>query len=245
MKWRACTKAWISKSISDSFRLREEAWAKRAGQKGPGKKGCAGKMADIKFAKQIVFINCSVPLVMLAWDGAHRNLGANPLEFVTHVTGTLTLVFLLISLLVTPARKILGMPWLIKLRRMCGLFAFFYGCLHLITYVWFDRFFDLKSTVKDIGDRPFIAVGIASLLLLLPLAITSTNKMVKRLGGKRWNRLHKLVYLAGIGGVIHYRLLVKADARLPIAFGVALGLMLGYRIVTSMLARLSRPEPAR
>ena len=201
-------------------------------------------MADIKFAKQIVFINSLTPVVMIGWDALRHNLGANPLEFVTHTTGTLALVFLLISLLVTPARKVLHQPWLIKLRRMCGLFAFFYGVLHLITYVWFDRFFNFKSAVEDIIKRPFIAVGIASLLLMTPLAITSTNKMVKRLGGKRWNRLHKLVYAAAVGGVIHYFLLVKADTRLPIAFGVALGVLLGYRLVSMMLERLSRPEPA-
>ena len=202
-------------------------------------------MADVKFAKQIVFINSLVPVAMLGWDALHRNLGANPLEFVTHTTGTLTLVYLLISLLVTPARKILEQPWLIKLRRMCGLFAFFYGALHLMTYVWFDRFFNVKSAVEDIAKRPFILVGMTSLVLMTPLAITSTNKMVKRLGGKRWRRLHQLVYLAGIGGVIHYYLLVKADTRTPIAFGAVLGLLLGYRIISAVLDRLSRPEPAK
>ena len=202
-------------------------------------------MADIRFAKQIVFVNSLVPLAMLGWDAAHHNLGANPLEFVTHTTGTLTLVFLLISLLVTPARKILGQPWLIKLRRMCGLFAFFYGVLHLMTYVWFDRFFNVKSAVEDIAKRPFIAVGIGSLILLVPLAITSTNKMVRRLGGKRWSRLHRLVYLAGIGGVTHYWLLVKANTRLPLAFAGGLCLLLGYRIVSVLLDRLSRPAPAK
>ncbi len=202
-------------------------------------------MADIRFARQIVLVNSLVPVAMLGWDAANHNLGANPLEFVTHTTGTLTLVYLLISLLVTPARKIIAQPWLIKLRRMCGLFAFFYGALHLMTYVWFDRFFDFGGAVQDVAKRPFIAVGIASFLLMAPLAATSTNKMVKRLGGKRWKRLHQAVYLAAIGGVTHYWLLVKADTRLPIAFGVALALLLGYRLASALLDRLSRPEPVK
>ncbi len=187
-------------------------------------------MIDTKFSKVLLFINSLVPLALLGWDWYHGKLGANPLEFVTRTTGMLTLIFLLLSLLVTPLRKISGWNFLGKFRRMIGLYAFFYGLLHLITYVWFDRFFSIKSIAGDIIQRPFIAIGMASFFLMVPLAITSTNKMVKRLGGKRWSRLHKLVYLTAIGGVVHYYMLVKSDTRLPLTFAFALALLLGYRI---------------
>ena len=186
-------------------------------------------MKDTRFAKLVLFINGLVPLTLLLWDVYHHRVGANPLEFVTRTTGMLTLVFLLITLVVTPARKLSGLNWLVKFRRMLGLFAFFYGFLHLMTYVWFDRFFNLKSAAQDILARPFIAVGLTAFFLMIPLAITSTNKMVKRLGGKRWGRLHKVVYLAGIGGALHYWMLVKSDTRLPLTFAFLLALLLGFR----------------
>lgn len=185
---------------------------------------------DAKFTKAVVFINSLVPLALLAWDAAHRNLGANPLEYVTRTTGMLTLIFLVLSLAVTPLRKVTGWNWLGMNRRVMGLYAFFYGALHFMTYIWFDRFFNLKSAASDIAKRPFIAIGFASFLIMIPLAITSTNKMVKRLGGKRWNRLHKTVYLAGILGALHYYMLVKSDTRLPLAFAFILVVLLGYRI---------------
>src|SRR5438876_8401714 len=188
-------------------------------------------MKDTRFAKLVLFINGLVPLTLLLWDVYHHRVGANPLEFVTRTTGMLTLVFLLITLAVTPARKLSGLNWLVKFRRMLGLFAFFYGFLHLMTYVWFDRFFNLKSAAQDILARPFIAVGLTAFFLMIPLAITSTNKMVKRLGGKRWSRLHKVVYLAGVGGVLHYWMLVKSDTRLPLTFAFILALLLGYRLL--------------
>ncbi|HEV2913499.1 MAG TPA: protein-methionine-sulfoxide reductase heme-binding subunit MsrQ [Pyrinomonadaceae bacterium] len=187
-------------------------------------------MKDIKFARTLLFINSLVPLALLGWDAYHRRLGANPLEFVTRTTGMLTLVFLTLSLAVTPARKVTGWNWLTRLRRMLGLYAFFYGFLHFITYVWFDRFFNLRSTAQDILQRPFIAVGMLSFSLMIPLAVTSTDRMIKRLGGKRWIKLHRLAYVAGAGGVLHYWMLVKSDARLPIRFAVVLGLLLGYRL---------------
>ena len=186
-------------------------------------------MKDTRFAKLVLFINGLVPLTLLLWDVYHHRVGANPLEFVTRTTGMLTLVFLLITLAVTPARKLSGLNWLVKFRRMLGLFAFFYGFLHLMTYVWFDRFFNLKSAARDILARPFIAVGLTAFLLMIPLAITSTNKWVKRLGGKRWSRLHKVVYLSGIGGALHYWMLVKSDTRLPLTFAFVLALLLGFR----------------
>lgn len=187
-------------------------------------------MKDVRFSKVLLFINSLVPLGLLGWDAYHKRLGANPLEFVTRTTGMLTLIFLSITLAVTPIRKASGWNFLAKFRRMLGLYAFFYGFLHFMTYVWFDRFFDLRSTAGDILQRPFIAIGMASFFMMVPLAITSTNKMVKRLGGKRWGKLHKLVYVAGIGGVIHYYMLVKSDTRIPIIFASVIALLLGYRI---------------
>src|SRR5205085_8116998 len=154
-------------------------------------------MKDTRFAKLVLFINSLVPLVLLLWDLARHQVGANPLEFVTRTTGMLTLVFLLISLAVTPLRRITGLNWLIRFRRMLGLFAFFYGSLHLMTYVAFDRFFHFTTVPGDIFRRRFIAVGMAAFFLMLPLAITSTDKMIKRLGGKRWAKLHRIVYAAG------------------------------------------------
>jgi sulfoxide reductase heme-binding subunit YedZ len=187
-------------------------------------------MKDTRFSKLVLFVNALVPLALLLWDTNHKNVGANPLEFVTRTTGMLTLVFLFLTLAVTPARRITGLNWLVKFRRMLGLFAFFYVSLHLLTYIWFDRFFNFRSIVSDIAQRPFIAVGMAAFFLMLPLAITSTNKMVKRLGGKRWSRLHRLVYLAGTAGVIHFWMLVKSDTRLPLTFGFILFLLLAHRL---------------
>lgn len=187
-------------------------------------------MKDTRFSKVLLFINSLVPLALLGWDAYHGRLGANPTEFVTRTTGMLTLIFILLTLAVTPLRKLTGWNFLGKFRRMIGLYAFFYGSLHLMTYIWFDRSFKLQTVPGDIVQRPFIAIGMASFFLMVPLAITSTNKMVKRLGGKRWNKLHKLVYLTGIGGVLHYYMLVKSDTRLPIAFACVLALLLGYRI---------------
>jgi len=184
---------------------------------------------DIKFTKFLVFTNSLVPLALLAWDWAHDRLGANPLEFVTRTTGMLTLVFLLLSLSVTPLRKYTGYNWLTKFRRMIGLYAFFYALLHFITYLWFDKFFNVKNIVSDTFARPFIAVGMLTFFLLVPLAATSTNNMIKRLGGKRWNKLHKLAYIAGIGGVLHYWMLVKSDTSQPLLFIGALTLLLLHR----------------
>jgi sulfoxide reductase heme-binding subunit YedZ len=187
-------------------------------------------MKDARFSKFVLFTNALVPLGMLLWDVYHKRVGANPLEFVTRTTGMLTLVFLTITLVVTPVRQITGLNWLIKFRRMLGLFAFFYGFLHLLTYIWFDRYFNLKSVPGDVATRPFIAVGMVAFFLMIPLAITSTNKIIKRLGGKRWNRLHKLIYAAGIAGALHYWLLVKSDTRLPLTFAFILLLLLAHRL---------------
>ncbi|MEK6301205.1 MAG: protein-methionine-sulfoxide reductase heme-binding subunit MsrQ [Acidobacteriota bacterium] len=202
-------------------------------------------MKDTRFAQLVIFVNSAVPLSLLGWDWYHQRLGANPIEFATRTTGVLTLLFLLLSLAVTPLRKALGLPWMIKFRRLLGLYGFFYGAVHLLTYVWFDKFFGFRAIGEDIVKRPFITVGMASFVMLVPLALTSTQKSIKRIGGKRWNWLHRLVYLSAAGGVIHYYMLVKADTREPILFGVALALLLAYRILNRYLPDYTQRTPAR
>jgi sulfoxide reductase heme-binding subunit YedZ len=164
-----------------------------------------------------------------------KQVGPNPLDFATKTTGMLTLIFLSLTVAVTPLRKIFGINSLVKYRRMLGLFAFFYGALHLLTYVWFDRLFNLKSVGQDVVRRPFILVGMTAFFLMVPLAITSTNKMVKRLGGKRWARLHRLVYVAAVAGVVHFWMLVKSDTRLPLTFAFVVLFLLGYRLLAKYL----------
>ena len=187
-------------------------------------------MTDVRFFKSVVFVNALVPLVLLLWDLYRKQVGPNPLDFATKTTGMLTLIFLSFTVAVTPLRKIFGINALVKVRRMLGLFAFFYGSLHLLTYIWFDRQFNFISVGQDVVKRPFILAGMTAFLLMVPLAITSTNKMVKRLGGKSWARLHRLVYLAAIAGVVHFWMLVKSDTRLPLTFGFIVLFLLGYRL---------------
>lgn len=189
-------------------------------------------MGDVRFAKVVVFVNALVPLVLLLWDLYNKRVGPNPLQFATTTTGMLTLIFLSLTVAITPLRKIFGINSLVKLRRMLGLFAFFYGSLHLLTYIWFDRGFNLLSVVPDVVGRPFILAGMLAFLLMVPLAITSTNKMVKRLGGKRWAKLHRLIYLSIIAGVVHFWMLVKSDIRLPLTFAFIVLFLLGYRLLT-------------
>ena len=198
-------------------------------------------MHNARFFKSVVFVNALIPLVLLLWDLYRHNLGANPQEFAIRTTGMMTLVCLTASVAVTPLRKTFGINSLVKVRRMLGLFAFFYGSLHLLTYIWLDRVFDLLSIPKDVARRPFILVGMTGFLMMVPLAITSTNKMVKRLGGKRWALLHRLVYLAAIAGVIHFWLLVKSDTRLPLTFGFIVALLLAHRL----LVRFVPSQPPR
>lgn len=185
----------------------------------------------ISFPKFVVFINSLIPLLLLLWDLYRKQVGPNPLEFATRTTGMLTLVFLSLTVAITPLRRIFGINSLVKFRRMLGLFAFFYGSLHLLTYIWFDRVFNLVSVAADVVQRPFILVGMMAFLLMAPLAITSTNKMVKRVGGKRWAKLHRLVYPAAIAGVIHFWMLVKSDVRLPLTFAFIIVFLLGYRLL--------------
>ena len=194
-------------------------------------------MPDIKFYKLLVFVNALVPLALVGWDWRRGQLGANPLDFVTRTTGTLTLVFLVLTLAVTPLRKWTGANWLVRLRRMLGLYVFFYGSLHLLCYVWFDKWFDLNAIAQDVARRRFILVGVLAFTSLVPLAITSTDQMIKRLGGKRWQKLHRLTYLAAAAGVFHYYLLVKSDVRKPLAFALLVALLLGYRLFVSYTKR--------
>jgi len=185
----------------------------------------------IRWIKVAVFVACLVPLGLLAWAAYTQNLGANPIEKITHATGDWTLRFLLITLSVTPLRKLLRVPSLIKFRRMLGLFAFFYASLHFTTYIWLDKFFNLHEMLADVAKRKFITVGFTAFILLIPLAATSTAGWIRRLGGKRWQALHRLIYFSAIAGVIHYVWLVKADIREPLEYGAILALLLGYRLV--------------
>ncbi len=182
-----------------------------------------------RLAKPLLFLACLLPLarlVVLAFTGG---LGANPIEFVTHSTGTWTLVLLLVTLSVTPLRRLSGRPGLLRYRRMLGLFAFFYACLHFMTYIWWDQFFDWAAMAKDVVKRPFITVGFAAFLGLIPLAVTSNKRMMRRLG-RHWQQLHRLIYLIAAAGVIHYWWLVKRDITKPAIYGLILALLLGYRI---------------
>ena len=194
-------------------------------------------------AKVALFVVCLIPLARLIWLAYTDGLGANPIEFITRSTGTWTLVLLLVTLSITPLRRLTGYNALIKVRRMLGLFAFFYVCLHFTTYIWLDQFFEWASIVKDIKKRPFITVGFASFVLLIPLALTSTNAMMRRLG-RRWQQLHRLVYLIGIGGVVHYWWLVKKDITQPALYALVLAILLGYRLVKWLQTRKRTAAPA-
>jgi sulfoxide reductase heme-binding subunit YedZ len=188
-------------------------------------------MNDVKFNKILLSVNALIPLAYLAYDGWRGQLGANPIEFFLRTTGVLTLVFLITTLLVTPLRKMFGWNGLIKYRRMLGLYAFFYGLVHLVTYSIFDKSLDIAAILGDIWQRPFIAIGMLAFAMLVPLAVTSTNGMVRRLGGKNWQRLHKLAYVAPVLGVIHFWMIVKSDIFYPVVFGIVLVGLLAYRLI--------------
>jgi sulfoxide reductase heme-binding subunit YedZ len=186
---------------------------------------------QIGWVKVAVFMLCLGPLARLVIGVFTRALGANPIEVITRSTGTWTLALLLITLGVTPLRKLAGWNWLLRLRRMLGLYAFFYAVLHFITYIWLDQFFDLAAMVKDVIKRPFITIGFTSFLLLAPLAATSTSAMVKRLGAKNWLALHRLVYVVAVGGVVHFWWLVKRDVTEPAIYAAVLVVLLGMRLL--------------
>jgi len=194
-----------------------------------------------KWTKVLVFALCLVPLAILIWRGFHNELGANHIEFITHATGDWTLRFLVLTLAITPLRKILHQPQLIRFRRMLGLFAFFYVCLHFATWIGLDKFFDWSEMWKDVQKRRFITVGFAGFVLLIPLAITSTAGWIRRLGGKRWQLLHRAVYLTAILGVIHYYWLVKSDVTKPLQYAWMVGILLAWRAGDWLYSRWTRP----
>ena len=182
-----------------------------------------------RLSKPLVFIICLLPLAWLLWRFGSDQLGVNPVETLSHRTGDWSLRFLLLTLAVTPLRRLTGWNGAQRFRRMLGLFAFFYASLHFLVYLIFDQFFDLAAILADIGKRPYITVGFAAFVLLIPLAVTSTQRMIKRLG-RSWTRLHRLVYLIAVLGVLHYLWLVKADLREPLLYAAILGVLLGYRL---------------
>jgi sulfoxide reductase heme-binding subunit YedZ len=171
-----------------------------------------------------------MPLAFLVYRALNNGLGANPIETINRYTGDWVLRFLLVTLAVTPLRRLFGWNALLRYRRMLGLFAFFYACLHFLSYAWLDQYFVLADIIKDVAKRPYITVGFACLLMLIPLAATSTNAMIRRLGARRWQALHRLVYLIGVGGIVHYLWLVKSDLREPLMYGAILAVLLGFRL---------------
>ncbi|HXT87574.1 MAG TPA: protein-methionine-sulfoxide reductase heme-binding subunit MsrQ [Verrucomicrobiae bacterium] len=183
-----------------------------------------------KWTKAAVFAACLVPLGILVWRATQGDLTANPIEFVEHWTGDWTMRFLIITLCITPMRKLLKMPELIRFRRMLGLFAFFYLCLHFSAWIGLDRFFNLHDMWADVLKRKYITVGFAGFVLLVPLAVTSTKGWIRRLGGKRWQMLHRGIYFAAIAGVIHYAWLVKSDEHKPLQYAAMVGALLLWRI---------------
>jgi ferredoxin-NADP reductase/DMSO/TMAO reductase YedYZ heme-binding membrane subunit len=188
-------------------------------------------MKEIRFAKFLVLLNCAVPVALLGLDALRDELGANPVNFAIRTTGLLALIFLLLSLTTTPVGRITGWHWLTHFRRTLGLYAFFHALLHFFIFFAFDRVLSVTSTLSEMLVRPYLTVGAAGLVMMVPLAATSTNGMIKRLGSARWKRLHRLAYFAAIAGVVHYYMLVKADVRQPIAFATVLTALLAFRIV--------------
>lgn len=184
----------------------------------------------LAWIKTGVFFLALLPLIKLVVGACLDALGANPIEKITRTTGYWTLTLLLVSLTATPLRLLFKWNWSIRIRRMLGLFAFFYGSLHFLTYLILDQFFDWSAIAADIVKRPYITVGFPAFVLMIPLALTSTDRMIKRLGGKRWRWLHRLVYLSAIGGVVHYAWLVKKDLTNPLIFAVLLAVLFGIRI---------------
>jgi methionine sulfoxide reductase heme-binding subunit len=206
-----------------------------------------------KWTKVVVFLLCLVPLGMLIWRMVHAvllgqpfyaNLSANPITFIEHRLGDWTLRFIVITLAITPLRKILRLPQLIRFRRMLGLFAFFYACLHFSAWLGLDQFFDWSSMMKDIAKRPYITVGFFGFVLLIPLALTSTAASIRRLGGKRWRMLHRLIYITAIAGVIHYWWLVKSDIHKPLEYALLVGVLLAWRLGTWFIDRSRRATSA-
>lgn len=201
-------------------------------------------MKETRFVKSLVLLNGAVPATLLGVDALRGHLGANPVNFAIRTTGLLSLIFLLLSLTTTPVGRITGWTWLTQVRRTLGLYAFFHALAHLAVFFVWDRALSFGSTLSEMLVRPYLTVGAAGLLLMVPLAATSTNAMIKRLGGARWKRLHRLAYVAAIAGAVHYYLLVKADIRQPVAFAIVLTILLGYRIVAYLAKRRGQRQRA-
>jgi len=185
--------------------------------------------AQISAIKALLFLLCAMPALLLAQGWFNNTLGANPIEAVTHTTGEWTLRMLLITLAVTPLRRLTGLHWLLRVRRQLGLFAFAYASMHFATYVWLDLYFDWNAIALDIIERPFVTVGFAAFLLLIPLAVTSNQAAIRRMGGRKWLALHRSVYAIAILGIIHYWWLVKADVLKPVLYALILLALLGAR----------------
>ena len=192
-----------------------------------------------RWLKPVLFVAFLLPLGWLAWRGLQGGLGANPVETIIHETGIWTLRLLLLTLLVTPLRRITGWNELVRLRRLVGLFSFFYATLHLAAYVWLDQGLVLKWMVEDIIERPYITLGFGVYLMLLPLAATSSKAMMRRLG-RRWKQLHRLVYLCAFGGVLHFLWQIKADAREPLVYLLILCLLMLARLPKPLLSRIGK-----
>jgi len=203
------------------------------------------KLLSSKWAKPVVFLLGLAPFLALSWFAYKLDLTANPLEFITHYTGDWTLRFLLITLTVTPLRVLFNRPAITRFRRMLGLFTFFYAFLHLMTWVWFDRQFEVSGMWEDIAMRLYITVGMFGFAAMVPLAITSTSGWVKRLTFRRWQQIHMLIYPAAIAGVLHFLWLVKSDIREPLTYGAILGVLLGFRVVTKLRAANLRATASR
>ncbi|MEI9813024.1 MAG: protein-methionine-sulfoxide reductase heme-binding subunit MsrQ [Acidobacteriota bacterium] len=203
------------------------------------------KFLSSKWTKAGVFLLCLMPILVLVYFGFQQDLTGNPLQYITHYTGDWTLRFFMITLAVTPLRVLLNRPAITRFRRMLGLYTFFYGSLHLLTWLWFDRQFEMAGVWEDIAMRLYITVGMAAYLTMVPLAITSTAGWVRRLGFQRWQRLHRLIYAGAILGVIHFLWLVKSDIREPLLYAAILTVLLGFRVVTAIKSNRRRPAVAQ
>jgi sulfoxide reductase heme-binding subunit YedZ len=197
----------------------------------------ASKVLTSKWTKAALFFLCLGPLAAIIWPFLRGYTIPNPLEFIQHGTGDWTLRFLVFTLTITPLRQLLRLPELIRFRRMLGLFAFFYACLHFTTYLAFDKLFDVHEIWKDVYKRPFITLGFTAFLLLVPLAITSTAGWIRRLGGRRWRILHRAIYISAVCGVIHYYWLVKSAVIRPLFYAGLVGLLLAWRVGEWLLRR--------